>query len=185
MITILGIFSKPSLLLGCNIWICLIFFFKCCLMSSDVGLHIRDKLRAMREHGSILLYVFMSTETMRLVRMDSPGRPPRLSHSSWTDAWSSKLRLYIYIYIPSMKYKKYWLSSLHHHEWWCNSFCSFILAPRIKIISPWSLPFLDSTTTVTHNCLSLNHCTNWHSMLHDTCCWHMIYICTAVANHLS
>ena len=83
MITILGIFSKPSLLLGCNIWICLIFFFKCCLMSSDVGLHIRDKLRAMREHGSILLYVFMSTETMRLVRMDSPGRPPRLSHSSW------------------------------------------------------------------------------------------------------
>ena len=92
---------------------------------------------------------------------------------------------YIYIYIPSMKYKKYWLSSLHHHEWWCNSFCSFILAPRIKIISPWSLPFLDSTTTVTHNCLSLNHCTNWHSMLHDTCCWHMIYICTAVANHLS
>ena len=29
-------------------------------------------------------YSFMSTETMRLVRTDSPGRPPRLSHSSWT-----------------------------------------------------------------------------------------------------
>ena len=27
---------------------------------------------------------FTSTETRRLVRMDSPGRPPRLSHSSWT-----------------------------------------------------------------------------------------------------
>ena len=26
----------------------------------------------------------MSTETRRLVRTDSPGRPPRLSHSSWT-----------------------------------------------------------------------------------------------------
>ena len=26
----------------------------------------------------------MSTETRRLVRMDSPGRPPWLSHSSWT-----------------------------------------------------------------------------------------------------
>ena len=29
-------------------------------------------------------YNFMSTETRRLVRMDSPGRPPWLSHSSWT-----------------------------------------------------------------------------------------------------
>ena len=28
----------------------------CCLMSSDVGWHIRDKLRPMHEHGSILLY---------------------------------------------------------------------------------------------------------------------------------
>ena len=29
-------------------------------------------------------YSFTSTETRRLVRTDSPGRPPRLSHSSWT-----------------------------------------------------------------------------------------------------
>ena len=29
------------------------FFFRWCLMSSDVGWHIRDKLRPMREHGSI------------------------------------------------------------------------------------------------------------------------------------
>ena len=29
-------------------------------------------------------YIFTSTETRRLVRTDSPGRPPRLSHSSWT-----------------------------------------------------------------------------------------------------
>ena len=28
-------------------------------------------------------YSFTSTETRRLVRTDSPGRPPRLSHSSW------------------------------------------------------------------------------------------------------
>ena len=28
----------------------------CCLMSSDVGRHIRDKLRPMRKHGSVLLY---------------------------------------------------------------------------------------------------------------------------------
>ena len=48
-------------------------------MSSDVIWHIRDKLRRMPKHGSILLYVHG-----RLVRTDSPGRPPRLSHSSWT-----------------------------------------------------------------------------------------------------
>ena len=51
-----------------------------CLMSSDVSWHIRDKLWPMPKHGAI----FTSTETRRLVRTDSPGRPPRLSHSSWT-----------------------------------------------------------------------------------------------------
>ena len=29
----------------------------CCLMSSDVGWHFKDKLRPVREHGSVLLYV--------------------------------------------------------------------------------------------------------------------------------
>ena len=33
---------------------------------------------------SMVQYSFTSTETRRLVRRDSPGRPPRLSHSSWT-----------------------------------------------------------------------------------------------------
>ena len=33
---------------------------------------------------SMVQYSFTSTEIRRLVRMDSPGRPPRLSHSSWT-----------------------------------------------------------------------------------------------------
>ena len=33
---------------------------------------------------SIVQYSFTSTETRRLVRTDSPGRPPRLLHSSWT-----------------------------------------------------------------------------------------------------
>ena len=44
--------------------------------------HIRDKLWPMPKHGSIEF--FTSTEIRRLVRTDSPGRPPRLSHSSWT-----------------------------------------------------------------------------------------------------
>ena len=33
---------------------------------------------------SMVQYSFTSTEARRLVRTDSPGRPPRLSHSSWT-----------------------------------------------------------------------------------------------------
>ena len=33
---------------------------------------------------STVQYSFTSTETTRLVRTDSPGRPPRLSHISWT-----------------------------------------------------------------------------------------------------
>ena len=33
---------------------------------------------------SMVQYSFTSTETRRLVRTDSPGRPPRFSHSSWT-----------------------------------------------------------------------------------------------------
>ena len=44
-----------------------------CLMSSDVMRHIRDKLWPMPKHGAINLYVH-----------GNPGRPPRLSHSSWT-----------------------------------------------------------------------------------------------------
>ena len=33
---------------------------------------------------SMVQYSFTSTGTRRLVRTDSPGRPPRLSHSFWT-----------------------------------------------------------------------------------------------------
>ena len=35
---------------------------------------------------------FTSTETVRLIRMESPGRPPRLSHSSWTLPYIQPLR---------------------------------------------------------------------------------------------
>ena len=52
-----------------------------CLMSSDVIWHIRDKLWPMPKHGAINLYVHGNQKARRT---DSPGRPPRLSHSSWT-----------------------------------------------------------------------------------------------------
>ena len=37
---------------------------------------------------SMVQCCFMSTETVRLIRTGSPGRPPRLSHSSWTLIWA-------------------------------------------------------------------------------------------------
>ena len=47
-------------------------------MSVDIFGTIWDQCRSMVQ------YCFTSTETRKLVRTDSPGRPPRLSHSSWT-----------------------------------------------------------------------------------------------------
>ena len=46
-------------------------------MSAELGTSC-DQCRSMVQ------YSFTSTETRRFVRTDSPGRPPRLSHSSWT-----------------------------------------------------------------------------------------------------
>ena len=48
-------------------------------MSVDILGASWDQCRSMA-----VQYSFMSTEKWRLVRTDSPGRPPRLSHSSWT-----------------------------------------------------------------------------------------------------
>ena len=47
-------------------------------MSADILGTSWDQCRSMVQ------YSFTSTETRRLVRTDSPGRPPRLSYSSWT-----------------------------------------------------------------------------------------------------
>ena len=38
---------------------------------------------------SMVQYSFTSTETRRLVRTDSPGQLPRLSHSSWTMCYNN------------------------------------------------------------------------------------------------
>ena len=48
---------------------------------------------------SIVQYSFTSTETRRLVRTDSPGRPPRLSHSFWTMNRPNSKHWFIYIYL--------------------------------------------------------------------------------------
>ena len=60
-------------------------------MSVDILGTSWDQCRSM-----VQLYCFTSTETRRLARTDSPGRPPRLSHSSWTtESYGSFMDLYI------------------------------------------------------------------------------------------
>ena len=46
---------------------------------------------------SMVQYSFRSMETRRLIRTDSPGRPPRLSHSSWTMHNDSQRRWCMYM----------------------------------------------------------------------------------------
>ena len=54
-------------------------------MSADILGTSWDQCRSMVQ------YSFTSTEARWLVRTDSPGRPPRLSHSSWTMSVSPKV----------------------------------------------------------------------------------------------
>ena len=87
-------------------------------MSSDIGWRIRDKLRPMPIHGSVLLYR-ASTETIRLVRTASPGRPPRLSHSSWTVMAHNKLQTVVYDVLPSttINHDGYSCARHYRHAW--------------------------------------------------------------------
>ena len=48
----------------------------------SVDITIRDN--GWDQCWNMVRYSFTSTETRKLVRTDSPGRPSRLSHSSWT-----------------------------------------------------------------------------------------------------
>ena len=63
-------------------------------MSVDILGTSWDQCRSMVE------YSFTSTETRRLVRTDSPGRPPRLSHSSWTMSVCVSARVYMCVCAP-------------------------------------------------------------------------------------
>ena len=67
------------------------FFFRWCLMSLVVGSHMIWGT-SWDQCVSMVQYSFTSTETIRLIRTDSPGRPPRLSHSSWTMSFCFVLR---------------------------------------------------------------------------------------------
>ena len=59
-------------------------------MSADILGTSCDQCRSMVQ------YSFTSTETRRLVRTDSPGRPPRLSHSSFDWTFVSRVISFLY-----------------------------------------------------------------------------------------
>ena len=76
---------------------------------------------------SMVQYSFMSTETRRLVRMSSPGWPPRLSHSSWTmKVWGKWDKLF-----KALKVWENWVGSVKVWE-----FCGFQSA-REKLSVYW------------------------------------------------
>ena len=54
----------------------------CCLMCPRLSVDIWGT--SWDQCRSMVQYSFTSRETRRLVRMDSPGQPPWLSHTSWT-----------------------------------------------------------------------------------------------------
>ena len=72
---------------------------------------------------SMVQYSLTSTETRRLVRMDSPGRPPRLSHSSWT----------IHVLDSSVQFKMVYIYMQLERPIIC-------VPPRLSEVSP-TLPF--------------------------------------------
>ena len=72
-------------------------------MSVDILGTSCDQCRSMAQ------YSFTSTETRRLVRTHSPGRPPRLSHSSWTMTKTYKL-------LPSKKEAPLHIASVHSRK---------------------------------------------------------------------
>ena len=77
-------------------------------MSSDVDWHLGTNCN---QWLSMVQCYFTSTETVRLIRTESPGRPPRLSHCSWTLPalpWPFGLPAYIHVPISCKSVKLNW-----------------------------------------------------------------------------
>ena len=56
----------------------------CCCVASCPGMSADILGTSWDQCVSMVQCCFTSTETIRLIRTENPGRPPRLSHSSWT-----------------------------------------------------------------------------------------------------
>ena len=92
-----------------------------------------------------------STETRRLVRTDSPGRPPRLSHSSWTMSW--------------LYYKGCFLFALFHYVSRFGLAVSRGTSVRICFGSPFSSQVVVCGHCLVTLSLTLNETLKWLSSL--------------------
>ena len=106
-------------------------------MSADILGTSWDQCRSMVQYSFTA-----STETRRLVRTDSPGRPPRLWRSSWTMTWfvvvdrfysssailrsrADSLRSHVILHEwLGLAIERFWISTelvyLQHWHGWCH-----------------------------------------------------------------
>ena len=64
---------------------------------------------------STVQYCFTSTETIRLVRMESPGWPPQLAHSSWPQKFENIDNWFL---VPSQKFPQGYLFLWEELTYW-------------------------------------------------------------------
>ena len=146
-------------------------------MSVDILGTSRDQCRSMVQ------YSFTSTETRRLVRMDSPGWPPRLSHSSWTTVRIAPL------------YRMCGRIAYLHVAFLCH--CEkFVIFERIFLYAPWAVVWhcvcvlchmmgtgwchvmsvLCDVSKLT-SCLCHVMCLGWHRVCYVMCLgWHNVCV---------
>ena len=111
-------------------------------------------------------YSFTSTETGRLVGTDSPGRPPRLSHISWTMMW---------VWTACCLNIKNWRDPRLLHHTGLRQVSKAILR---MAVTPSGLHILYKTlwfTNIVHNLLVYMLCIE-PSGLHVLCRIHLVYM---------
>ena len=130
---------------------------------------------------SMVQYSFTSTETRRLVRTDSPGRPPRLSHSSWTMVPAMMVTdFYNYSAIPRSR-----ADSLSSHvilHKWLAFYSAFLNIYRSGVLTAlaWLVPHETAAISVQVLCTPYNHAPCHFMQSHIR----RVYACLAVTRHL-
>ena len=116
-----------------------------------------------------------STETRRLVRTDSPGSPPRLSHSSWTAGWLIDDRLYSAQYFPLS-----WADSLPLHVILHAGMTGYFTFWISTEALAWLMPHETAAISAQVLCTPYNHAPCHFMQSHIR----KAYACLAVTCHL-
>ena len=116
---------------------------------------------------------FTSTETRRLIRTDSPGWPPQLSHSSWTmKVWEKWDKLFKTLTVCEKR-----VGSVKVCE-----FCG-LQSAREKLSVYWSETFLRPNSSLNkNNCRTESEGTHFLSVLTDRVHWPLATVRVAPLN---